>query len=263
MELQAQPSLHQLETCVKIKDMQINHYIFKDLYYNADSSELELSQRDLISGKLNARSKELSFCFEEIRDQMFVKKLCSISHFDVDSLTLSNIQKRNKYYDIFLDFSFPNKVNWFCIEAGYTKKQNIAYYFDRIIKISHKICINMVLCGFIIKGDQLKRLLSSFKHCKLFELFSCKLSIPNSFNLSQAMKNTKLETLMFYHCDFRLENCISEDRKELNSLIEGLGTSESLISSLKELDIRDCKICKKTILELLEQNGFGDVKILV
>ncbi|CAI2368815.1 unnamed protein product [Moneuplotes crassus] len=180
--------------------------------------------------------------------------------YKVNELILFQPTEVNKHTRNFINSSFPQRVTGLSIECSKDPYLDILPISNLIFEVSSKVLEKINIHGFRISAYQFKRIMPCCKHLKKISFWRCDISIPSVFNFSQALKNTKIEMLDFSGSGYANFSNWDEGLEEFENLIQGLATSPELKISLREFIARIYEIKEEKIREILEENGFNNVK---
>ncbi|CAI2370071.1 unnamed protein product [Moneuplotes crassus] len=257
------------DTSLKNRSLELTEYVkskeqdFKrccDLYFNTHNRGLK---RSPLYPSIILKDDNTRFILRvlQVNDSNFIWKLRYFKLFNLGRMELYQAEAKPKNIFSFLENSFPEQVNNFMFSSGLQENLGKLECFNCILKISPRICKSVYFDQFIINYHQLKRLISSYKHVRIFTLGCCKLSVPAIADFSKALRHTQIEELRFYDSGDTNYYNWKEYPDQVNNLIKGLGSSPDLRLTLKMVNITGSGISKKVVRKILKESGFGKVNV--
>ncbi|CAI2370082.1 unnamed protein product [Moneuplotes crassus] len=128
--------------------------------------------------------------------------------------------------------------------------------------ISSRVCREILISTLKINASRFKRVVAAFKHVHLIRFSLCKISIPKAFNLSQALRNTKINIFDCSYCGNSNYCGWKNNPQEFASLIKALVTSPDLKLSLQRIEAYHSCISMSKIRKILDANSFNNVDII-
>ncbi|CAI2363730.1 unnamed protein product [Moneuplotes crassus] len=202
--------------------------------------------------------EEYSIYLDEFDEATMFKKLAPLPYFDGDGVNLFRCGQKQEFWK-YLCQSFPKKLNGLWVFSIKKEQSPLAKYFNSIIRISHTVSKEVRFSEIQISQFQLKRLIVSFKHVKVFALSDCNLSLSMVPDFSHALKHTKIRKLelLYYQTDENWKTAPEVCMK----LLQGLATSQDFLSSLRKLSIQKCGVTREEVEHFLKQNKLDIVKL--
>ncbi|CAI2371999.1 unnamed protein product [Moneuplotes crassus] len=251
-----------LEKSVLEKSKREDYKRSKSLHFNMHSEEIHAS---LLNSDVEFYFTDIAFFlyFDDLRYMKFAKKLRHLAFFDINNIVCCDILDKNKHIYSFLNSSFPHKVNSFWISSKYTVKLDPSYYFDCIMRNSSSIIQSVGFAGFCFNDQQLKRLITSFKHVRLLSLQNCNLCVLVVHDFSKSLKNAKIKKITLLWSGQTNASDWKNNLDGFKNLIKSLATSQDLKLTLKEINMRYCSIGQEKALKILKENGLSHIKVLI
>ncbi|CAI2363049.1 unnamed protein product [Moneuplotes crassus] len=220
--------------------------------FNDSDSDIELL--DLLTYK--------EFHFETERELNFMKKMDFFRLFHTNELSLSCMNQK-KCILSFIKFLFPLKVNRFCLSNGSFQLKSIAVYLNKITRISSRVLEEISFRRFNINHQQLRKILVAFKLTKELKFIDCRISVLKILKFSDSLKNSEIMKLDFSQCGTLIRRDWNDYPLIFLNLIQGLSTSLHLKLSLSEITVNSTGIQESNAREILDANGFTNVKLAI
>ncbi|CAI2383599.1 unnamed protein product [Moneuplotes crassus] len=165
--------------------------------------------------------------------------------------------KNSELINNFLKNYFPNKVQKFELYPScFSSNRSADYYMEGLLAIASRVQKTLVIGEFNISQQNLGNLLSKFKHVECLSFYCYKIYLPSVPDLEEALWDTQIQRLELIY-ERRCRAYITNFEK----LIKGLSQSEDFRKSLKEIKVGCLLLTEEEISSILEENGFGKVKI--
>ncbi|CAI2371932.1 unnamed protein product [Moneuplotes crassus] len=208
------------------------------------------------------KNSRLSMDFSDLSDIKLAQSFDHFRLFDINLVNFFYAESKNRHFEDFLEFSFPNKTNELGFISGGGADMNKLNYLNPLTRLSSKVIQRVLFQSFCIGYPQLKRLVAAYKHVRELGLCFCKLSIPSIPDFSKALKNCQIQKLNLiatgsYGCS-DWENNLDE----FKNLVQGLSSSPDLRLSLKKVNIDMCEIIYDEAEQIFEANQLGEVEII-
>ncbi|CAI2370920.1 unnamed protein product [Moneuplotes crassus] len=241
---------------------ELDSTCWTDFYFAVYSTESNQPTSYSLYGD-DSEEEESNICWDKYKNGKVAQKCRYLKLFDIEHFNMNNIEKLIKLFHTFLNSSFPDSVHNLNVSCRDFKKLNKFDFFKSVIKLSSKICNSACFYQFSFGESQFKRLIAAYRHVYNLTFRKCNLSIPNPLDLSTALKDTKIERLNFYMSGSFICSNWKASPNDFKHLVHGLGTSEDLAQTLREIDFRNCGLERGQVKELLTQNGLGGKTFLV
>ncbi|CAI2375113.1 unnamed protein product [Moneuplotes crassus] len=249
-----------LEKMILLKSRKESYKICRKVYYNAFKPDYLKNPFKLDHG--DEALDRCNLIFYDINEMiLLMKQLHLLPLVDANIFALENLPKKNKHFHHLLNASFPRSVNKLILNAPLFKSCKISYYFANIMQNSFRVCNKIEFDSFILSKNQVKRLIISFKHVKLFTLIRCRISIPEPPDFSKSLKNAQICSINLYSSLKARVNNQEATIELFENLIKGLATSDDLKLALKEMNLTCNGLTKTAAQEILESNGFGHISL--
>ncbi|CAI2372003.1 unnamed protein product [Moneuplotes crassus] len=185
-----------------------------------------------------------------------------LKFFDINHIRFVGFDSKNKVFADLLESLFPNKTNELCFYPQNVMNLNRSNYLNSLLRLSSKVVQQVIFGNFGIGLPQLKRLVAAYKHVRELILMDCKLSIPSVPDLSKALINCQIQKLYLGGCGSSNFSDWENNLNQFKNLVQGLASSPNLKSSLKEVNIFDCRVNQDKAEQIFDENQFGHVKII-
>ncbi|CAI2373062.1 unnamed protein product [Moneuplotes crassus] len=250
--------LGSLEKSVNCDTKEIDKILEKALWFNFLKNELTVEESE--SCLDTDEIEEIDFTFKSYLTVKFYKKIHFTRCFYFGRVICEELRgtERKAIYSLYS--SFPKRVNSICMSACYDFTLNICHYFNEIMKRHHQVDQHLALIGFRISFRQLKRVIAAYSHVIAIYLDNCKITVSGIPNFTNSLKNTKIQTFSFNHQIDAENYSWDANPQEFVNLVQGLATSPDLRKSLSTIYTCNDEIQRDKVREILDENGFENVK---
>ncbi|CAI2383404.1 unnamed protein product [Moneuplotes crassus] len=211
------------------------------------------------SGEIRYKEGDTSFRLDldETPDLNLIKKVKKrIPNLEYFSIRYFQPEK-SELINNFLKNYFPNKVqNFELYPSCFSSNRSEDYYMEGLLAIASRVQKKLVIGKFHISQQNLGNLLSKFKHVECLRFYCCKIYLPSVPTLEEALWGAQIQRLELIYsrpCRAYITN--------FEKLIKGFSQSEDFRKSLKEINVQYLLLDEEDISSILEENGFGKVKI--
>ncbi|CAI2363948.1 unnamed protein product [Moneuplotes crassus] len=204
---------------------------------------------------------KLKLILKDIKHMEFLKCLDSPIP-ALNQINLESIPKNDECVKHFLRTSFPVRVQKF--HFGYrTELSDINDYVEDVGGVNQSVEERFYIWSFEIGAENLAFLLSMYRNIRFFGTPYCKLDLDQVPDLAEALDGTTIEGLDLYNCGHPSLGNWSKKPSRFDNLIKGLGASEDLKQSLKEVNLAGCGMERYAARQILDSYGFQNADIRV
>ncbi|CAI2368119.1 unnamed protein product [Moneuplotes crassus] len=240
------------------EENRVNKRVGSSYSFNNLAAKLE----HRVVGDANPEDILLNYKIVDFRRQQtlaFAKKPNFLGSFGFQKFCFHSMNTKKTIVNC-INSSFPKKMKALQIYSHRTLTSNISPVFNAMMRISHRVSEELWILYSRISAHQFKRVMASYKHVNRIRFHDCKISIPAVFDLSQSLRDTKINELEFLRCEDPESSDSTSDSQSIINLIQGLATSPDFKHSIKRIVALDCGIEDTKYTEILDENGFNHVE---
>ncbi|CAI2371742.1 unnamed protein product [Moneuplotes crassus] len=209
-------------------------------------------------------NSQLYIWLDEICNEKLLKSLKCLKLFDIDWLSLDEIDSKNRRFVLnFLQSSFPNKIKRLDFQSSGLMDLKRSNYLNSLTTLSSKVVRQVSFRNFSIGPPQLKKLVAAFRHVRTLRLEYCRLSIPSVPDLSKALKNCQIQKIDLEGSGNSSRSDWENNFDEFENLVQGLASSPDLRLSLEIVFVSYCGgVTQNKAEQVFEENQLEGVKII-
>ncbi|CAI2386272.1 unnamed protein product [Moneuplotes crassus] len=248
------------EETVLRKENEVDKIFGTNYYFNNFSEELEHKDIDYSTTE-DILPQDMRIDFMSQETLAFAKKLNFFGSFIFEHFDLFSMKTKNKIIANYIKRSFPEKMTTLTVYSGSDLLPITSHVFNIIMRINSRVLKKIIIRNYKISIHQFKRIMASYKNVYETQFGGCKISVPTVFDLSQSMRNTKINHLEFVFCGNPELSDWKDNPQKFITLIQCLATSPDFKLSIKTIRVVYCGIESKKCRQILDENGFNDVKL--